>query len=317
VSLRAVFAGTPRFAAVSLQALLNSSIDIMAVYTQPDRPAGRGRALRQSPVKAMAAEEGLPIRQPQVLANEADHLTALSPDILIVVAYGLILPKEILKIPALGCINVHASLLPRWRGAAPIQRAIEAGDRETGITVMQMDEGLDTGAILSQVTTPVFDADTAASLDDRLANLGATELARILPHIEQGNCQSRPQPSEAACIAKKISRAESSLNWRLPAVILERRIRAFSPWPLARTSLDGETLLILKAGLGSNQTTALPGTVIHAGRNLLRIQTGEGTLDLLEIQVPGRKPVAVKAFLNGHPIRIGQRFDCDPAHADG
>ncbi len=316
MSLRAVFAGTPRFAAVSLQALLNSPIDIMTVYTQPDRPAGRGRTLRQSPVKTMVAEEGLPIRQPQALADEVDHLTALSPDILIVVAYGLILPKEILKIPPLGCINVHASLLPRWRGAAPIQRAIEAGDRETGITVMQMNEGLDTGAILSQVSTPVFDTDTAASLDDRLAHLGATELARILPDIAQGNYQSRPQPSEATCMARKVSRAESSLDWRLPAAILERRIRAFNPWPLARTGLGGETLLVLKAGLGSDQTTALPGTVVQTGRNLLRVQTGEGTLDLLEIQVPGRKPLAVNAFLNGHPIRTGQRFDPDPAHAD-
>ena len=314
--LRAVFAGTPQFATVSLKALLNSSTEILAVYTQPDRPSGRGRRLQQSPVKLTALEQNLPVRQPLRLVDEADQLTALSPDILIVVAYGLILPKTILNVPTLGCINVHASLLPRWRGAAPIQRTIEAGDSETGITVMKMDEGLDTGGILSQAHTPVFDTDTAASLDLRLADLGAAELIRLLPHIAQGNCPPQPQASERACTAKKISRAESWLNWQLPAAVLERRIRAFNPRPLARAVLDGETLLVLQAGLGPDRTMASPGSVIQANSNVLRVQTGDGTLDLLQLQAPGRKPLAVSQFLNGFRIRAGQRFDCDLTHAN-
>jgi methionyl-tRNA formyltransferase len=309
VCLRAVFAGTPPFAAVSLKALLNSSTEILAVYTQPDRPAGRGRKLQQSPVKLTALEHNLLVRQPLRLVEEADQLTALSPDILIVVAYGLILPKSILNVPALGCINVHASLLPRWRGAAPIQRAIEAGDSETGITVMQMDEGLDTGGIISQVHTPVFDTDNAGSLDHRLAELGAGELIRLLPDIAKGHCQTQPQTSETACTAKKVSRAESRLNWQLPAAVLERRIRAFNPWPLARTELDGKALLVLQADLGPSLAIAPPGTVIQTDSNLLRVQTGDGTLDLLQLQVPGRKPLAVSQFLNGYRIRTGQRFN--------
>ena len=242
MSLRAIFAGTPEFAAPSLHALLLAPLDLLAVYTQPDRQAGRGRKLRPSPIRKIAMDEGLTVRQPTVFSEELPYLAALEPDLLIVVAYGLILPKAVLDIPRHGCINVHASLLPRWRGAAPIQRAIEAGDRETGISLMRISEQLDSGDILTQVSTEILSTDTNGTLRQRLADLGAQELIRLLPTIASESATT--QDHRNASYAKKIRTEETYLDWNNPATALECKIRAFNPRPLCRTKLGKDTLLI-------------------------------------------------------------------------
>jgi len=310
VSLRAIFAGTPDFAAPSLHALLLAPLDLLAVYTQPDRPAGRGRKLRPSPIRKIAADAGLTVRQPTLFSEEIPYLAALEPDLLIVVAYGLILPQAVLDIPRHGCINVHASLLPRWRGAAPIQRAIEAGDHETGISLMRINEQLDSGDILTQVSTRILGNDTSGTLHQRLADLGAQELIRLLPSIASETATA--QDHEKASYAEKIQAEETYVDWHNSATVLERKVRAFNPRPLCRTQLDSGTLLIRHAIEGPASSEASPGTIIQAGPDFIRVQTGQGTLDLIEVQYPGKKPMSVGAYLNGHPIRPGQSFHHEP-----
>ena len=302
--LRIVFAGTPEFAARHLHALLRVGYSIAAVYTQPDRPAGRGQKLAMSPVKQLAESHNIPVYQPQTLRN-ADaqaELAALKPDLLIVVAYGLILPQAVLDIPRLGCINSHASLLPRWRGAAPIQRAIEAGDAETGVTVMRMEAGLDTGPMLSKVSTPITAEDTGGSLHDRLALLGAEAVVEAIPALAAGTLPDKLQDDALATYAHKLNKEEAKLDWSRPAVDLERLIRAFNPWPLCHSTLAGEGVKIYAATVvdGNGQ----PGEILEASREGLKVACGEGALLLTRIQFPGGKPLAFADLLNARRERF-------------
>ncbi len=307
--MRVIFAGTPDFAVPTLEALIANGHTVVAVYCQPDRPAGRGRKLNTSPVKQSALSLGLPIFQPTTLGNEADAIDQLQADAMVVVAYGLILPPEVLARPRLGCLNVHASLLPRWRGAAPIQRAIAAGDRQSGITIMQMDEGLDTGDMLVQVATDILDSDTGGSLHDRLAGLGAQALVDTLARLETGDITATAQDDRAAIYASKLTKNEGALNWQQEAITLARQIRAFDPWPGCRCQWQGETLRILQArtevvDLGN----AAPGTVVAADEGGIAVATASGKLVLTQIQLAGGKPLSARDFLNGHDIAIGDRL---------
>lgn len=301
--LRIVFAGTPDFAAESLRALLHGNHDVIAVYTQPDRPAGRGRGLKASPVKQLAQERDIPVWQPYSLkdADARAELAALSPDLMVVAAYGLLLPQAVLDIPRLGCINVHASLLPRWRGAAPIQRAILAGDRETGITIMQMDAGLDTGAMLYKATCPISASDTGASLHDRLALLGGDALLAVVDALRDGETlTAEPQDSRLATYAGKLSKEEALIDWRRPATDIARQVRAFNAAPVAHTLLHGEPVRVWMArALKDETTTATPGMVIRADRQGLAVAAGEGGVILLEtLQLAGGKALPVAELLN-------------------
>ena len=305
---RLVFAGTPEFAATILKALLTTVHTIVAVYTQPDRPAGRGRHSTPSAVKLLAQAHGLELRQPPSLkgAEAARELAALNADLMIVVAYGLLLPPSILVTPRLGCLNVHASLLPRWRGAAPIQRAILAGDQETGITLMQMDEGLDTGPVLRQVSCAIRPDDTAQSLHDRLAGLGAECLLAALAAILTGGLAPIPQDELRATYAPKIDRAEARLDWTRSAVELNRIIRAFNPKPVAFTELQGIEMRIWEGvaiddPIDQPPGDRPPGSIVRCNRDYLDIATGRGILRLLKIQLPGKRVVTMTDFLNAHP----------------
>jgi methionyl-tRNA formyltransferase len=304
-----VFAGTPEFAVPSLRALLDAGHRILAVYTQPDRPAGRGRQLAMSSVKQVALEHGIDVRQPATLktAAEAEALQQLAPDAMIVIAYGLLLPKAVLAIPKYGCINVHASLLPRWRGAAPIQRAIEAGDAVTGVTIMQMEEGLDTGPMLATATTPISEFDTGASLHDRLGAMGATLLVDTLVKLERGAVQPTVQGNEHANYAAKLRKDEARLDWNAAAALLARRVRAFNPWPVAHTTLDGEALRVWMAHAESGGV-ALPGTVLAADADGIHVQCGQGALRITRLQAEGGKVLDARVFLNGRPIAPGTRL---------
>lgn len=311
-ALRIVFAGTPEFAAEHLKALLDTPHRIVAVYTQPDRPAGRGQKLMPSAVKSLALEHGLPVMQPQSLRNaEAQaELAALRADLMVVVAYGLILPQAVLDIPRLGCINSHASLLPRWRGAAPIHRAIEAGDAETGITIMQMDEGLDTGPMLLRRRLPILPNDTTGSLHDRLAALGAQCIVEALAALPDGSLTAEPQPETGVTYAAKIGRAESALDWSRPAAELHCAIRAFNPFPGAVGSLRDTTIKIWAAErvAGGELAGSEAGTVLAAGEEGIVVACGEGALRLLQLQRPGSKRLPAGEFLRGFNVSAGERF---------
>ena len=296
--MRIVFAGTPEFAAEHLKALLASPYEIVAVYTQPDRPAGRGQKLMPSAVKALALAHDIPVYQPQTLRN-ADaqaELAALKPDLMVVVAYGLILPQAVLDIPRLGCINSHASLLPRWRGAAPIQRAVEAGDAESGVTVMRMEAGLDTGPMLLKVTTPISADDTGGSLHDRLAQLGPGAVVQAIAGLADGSLQGEVQDDALATYAHKLNKDEARLDWSRPAVELERLIRAFNPWPVCHSTLDGETVKVLGANLSTGKGE--PGEILSASKDGLVVACADGALSMTRLQLPGGKALAFSDLFN-------------------
>jgi methionyl-tRNA formyltransferase len=300
MSLRIVFAGTPAFAVPSLRAAASRN-EVVAVYTQPDRPAGRGRALTPSPVKLEALKRGLPVLQPQSLKSQLarDALGALQPDLLIVVAYGLILPQKILDIPRYGCWNVHASLLPRWRGAAPIQRAIEAGDSETGICLMQMEKGLDTGPVLLPSPLPIGESETAGQLHDRLAELGAQVLADGLGLLRAGmRPVPRLQPESGVTYAHKIEKSEAKLDWSQPAQGLANKIRAFNPWPMAEAELAGERVRIHGAVALPLAHGQPPGRVLFAGRDGIDVACGQGALRIRVLQREGGKAITAADYLN-------------------
>lgn len=305
-----VFAGTPDFAVPTLQRLADGGFRPVAVYTQPDRPAGRGRQPRPSPVKQYAEQAGIPVLQPQTLRDPQAQaeLAALTPDLLVVVAYGLILPKAVLDLPRFGCVNVHASLLPRWRGAAPIQRALLAGDQTTGVTIMQMDVGLDTGPMLAHRECPIGPADTAGDLHDRLAVLGADLLVEVLPALLAGRLQAQPQDEAAANYAEKLRKDEAPVDWRQPAALLARQVRAFNPWPIAEARLADRVLRIWAAQALPLQVEAAPGEVVAVGRDGIDVATADGVLRLQRLQAPGGRPLTAAEFLNGQPVRPGDRL---------
>jgi methionyl-tRNA formyltransferase len=304
-----IFAGTPAFAVPALEALMRAGHRIRAVYTQPDRPAGRGRKLAASPVKQCAQTHGLEIRQPETISGEEKTLRADVPDAMIVIAYGLLLPPPILAIPRHGCINVHASLLPRWRGAAPIPRAIEAGDSETGVSIMQMEAGLDTGPVLAEARTPIHATDTARTLHDRLALLGAETLVATLERLAHGGVTPQPQDNAGASYAKKLSKEEARLDWTRPAAVLHRQIRAFNPWPVTSTTWRGKTLRLWEAGpLEAQHAAGVPGTIVQADAAGIRVLTGDGILTLTRLQAEGGKILAAGEFLNGHKLTAGDRL---------
>ncbi|MBM2829413.1 MAG: Methionyl-tRNA formyltransferase [Gammaproteobacteria bacterium] len=301
-NLRLAFAGTPELAATALEALIKRSPHIVTtVYTQPDRHAGRGQKLALSAVKQLALKHGLSILQPPSPA-EIDPDTQLARvDVLVVVAYGVLLPEKLLNRPRYGCINIHTSLLPRWRGAAPIQRAIQAGDSETGITIMQIDTGLDTGPILAQVKCPIAAEDTSGSLHDKLAALGATCLLETLDNIAANNINPVPQDNSMATYARKITKAEARVDWSLPAIELERTVRAFNPSPVAYTELNGLKLRIWQARIIDQSAHDSPGAVIACHRSGIDVATGKGILRLLKVQPPGKRILSIAEFLNGRP----------------
>ncbi len=298
--LRIVFAGTPEFASVHLRALLTTTHEIVGVYTQPDRPSGRGKKLTASPVKQCALNAGITVFQPDSLRNDAAQaeLAALKPDVLVVVAYGLILPQAVLDIPSICCLNVHGSLLPRWRGAAPIQRAIEAGDARTGITIMQMDAGLDTGKMLAKASCDIGDTTTAGSLHDNLAALGAPLLLEVLADLREYLARGEVQNSAEATYADKISKAEAQVDWTLNATTIAQRVRAFNPFPVCFSELNGDRIKIWQAKAARPTSDSPPGTLIASGPDGISIACGMGTLIVTQLQLPGGKALTAAQMLN-------------------
>ena len=303
--LNIIFAGTPDFAAQHLQALIDSPHNVIAVYTQPDKPAGRGKKLQDSPVKQLAEQHQIPVYQPKSLRKPETQaeLTALHADVMVVVAYGLILPQAVLDAPTYGCLNVHGSLLPRWRGAAPIQRAIWAGDKQTGVTIMQMDAGLDTGDMLHKVFCDIDLQDTSADLYHKLAEIAPNALIEVLNHLTDGTFIAEPQDGTQSNYAEKLSKEEAKLDWQLSAAQLERNIRAFNPWPMAYLQLTDEqgnpqTLKVYQATVLPS-VSQTPGTIISADKNGIQIATADGVLNLLQLQPAGKKPMSTQDLLNG------------------
>lgn len=308
--LRIVFAGTPAFAAIHLEALLESEHQVVGVMTQPDRRAGRGKKLQASPVKARALEAGLPVLQPEALKDEAihDELRALAPDVIVVVAYGLLVPESVLRLPRFGCINVHGSLLPRWRGAAPIQRAIAAGDRESGVTVMRMEAGLDTGPMLLKKPVKLAADETGGSLHDKLAALGAEALLEALKDLPARLQDADTQPEQGVTYAHKLEKREARLDWQRPATELERLVRAFDPWPVAWVPVNGLPLRVLAARVTESGGT--PGHILAVGEEGIEVACGEGALLITRLQLPGKKPLAVAELLRGRAdlFHTGERL---------
>ena len=303
--LNIIFAGTPDFAAQHLQALIDSPHNVIAVYTQPDKPAGRGKKLQASPVKQLAEQHQIPVYQPKSLRKPETQaeLTALQADVMVVVAYGLILPQAVLDAPTYGCLNVHGSLLPRWRGAAPIQRAIWAGDKQTGVTIMQMDAGLDTGDMLHKVFCDIDPQDTSADLYHKLAEIALNALIEVLNHLTDGTFTAEPQDDMQSNYAEKLSKEEAKLDWQLSAAQLERNIRAFNPWPMAYLQLTDEqgnpqTLKVYHATVLPS-VSQTPGTIISADKNGIQIATADGVLNLLQLQPASKKPMSAQDLLNG------------------
>lgn len=318
--MRLIFAGTPAFAASVLEALLAQSHPVVAVYTQPDRLAGRGRRAMASAVKTLAAGHGIPVEQPRSLLGEEPQriLAGYDADLMIVAAYGLLLPETLLAGPRLGCVNVHASLLPRWRGASPIQSAILAGDRETGISIMQMDAGLDTGPVLHRAVCPIRDDDTAASLHDRLAAIGAHTMVEMLAALTAGKAHAEPQDEAEATYAGRIAKSDGLLDWSRPARILDRQVRAFNPWPvayamapLAGTPGNGtaQRLRIWRTQVLEYSGGAPAGTVLASGAAGIDVATGNDALRILTLQAPGKRSMSSSDYLNAHVLTVGSVFD--------
>ena len=318
--MRVIFAGTPDFAAAALAAIINSRHQVVAVLTQPDRPAGRGMKLQPSPVKQLAESRGLPVQQPASLkdADAQARVRAVAADVMVVAAYGLILPQAVLDMPRRGAINIHASLLPRWRGAAPIQRALLAGDDETGICIMQMDAGLDTGPVLLRDALKITVDDDAQTLHDRLAAMGAAMIVRTLDALDADvpSILPQPQPSDGATYARKIEKSEARIDWQQPAEVIDRHVRAFRPFPGAVTRLGDGDIKIWRVRVAQGATpsdrskpaTAEPGTVLQVDADFIRIGCGGGALDILELQKAGGKKIAVRDFLRGHPVPTGSKL---------
>lgn len=299
--MRIIFAGTPDFAARHLDALLTSEHQIVGVFTQPDRPAGRGNKLTPSPVKTLALQHEIPVFQPKSLRPEDSQLLVaeLQADVMVVVAYGLILPKTVLAMPRLGCINVHGSLLPRWRGAAPIQRSLWAGDAETGVTIMQMDVGLDTGNMLHKMALPIEPQDTSATLYDKLADLGPQGMLYTLQQLEQGTARPEVQDESLATYAEKLSKEEARLDWTLGAEQLERCIRAFNPWPVSYFVIDEQPIKVWQAQvIAHEQNAAQPGTIVAADKKGIQIATAQGVINITQLQPAGKKPMSAQDLLN-------------------
>ena len=315
--LRIIFAGTPEFAAEHLKALLGSRHQVIAVYSQPDRPAGRGKKLTASPVKEVALAHKIPVHQPlNFKSPEAvAELASLNADLMVVVAYGLILPKVVLDTPRLGCINVHASILPRWRGAAPIQRAIEAGDKETGVTIMQMDVGLDTGDMLLKTYCPILPEDTGGSLHDKLISVGTPALLEALEQIAIGTVNPQKQDDTQSNYAPKLSKDEAALNWQLAAEELALKVRAFNPFPIAHTKIagasDDQRFRVWAAKAIDKQTNSMPGSIAHIDADGLWIACKNGQLVLELLQLPGKKAMQVSEILRGHPdlFKVGDQLE--------
>ena len=307
--MKIAFAGTPEFAATALKSLLDEGFEVGLVLTQPDRPAGRGMQLQPSSVKQLALAHGIPVDQPEKLRTPEQQATlaACAPDVLVVAAYGLLLPQAVLDLPRLGCLNIHASLLPRWRGAAPIHRAIEAGDAETGITIMQMDAGLDTGAMLLDERLPILPDDTTASLHDKLAVLGGRLIVDALRRLEQGPLPATPQPEAGVSYAHKIAKSESALDFRLPGAVLARKLRAFNPFPGGAATVNGTTLKLWAGEVLA--ATGTPGEVLSADDEGVVVACGEGALRLSLLQKPGGKRLPAADFLRGFALAPGQRFE--------
>jgi methionyl-tRNA formyltransferase len=308
-----IFAGTPEFAVPTLRMLLDSPHRICAVYTQPDRPAGRGRLLKPSPVKELALSAGVPVYQPETLnsVDDRQRLRDFAADLMVVVAYGMILPQEVLAIPRLGCVNVHASLLPRWRGAAPIQRALLAGDKETGVTVMQIVQKLDAGDMLHKEVCAISPDDTSATLFEKLAQLGAVGLAKVLPALAFGDIAAEKQDETLATYAAKLDKSEASLDWTEAAETLARKVRGLNPWPVAQTGYGGLILRIWKAQALPEPCDRQPGTVRYHDGKHLDVATGKGFLRLQEVQLPGGRRIPAQAFMNAHQadgMRFGAAF---------
>lgn len=313
-NLNIIFAGTPDFAAVALQKLIDERYHIIAVYTQPDRPAGRGRKLKPGPVKALALQHNIPLEQPLNFKEKDTRVTLQNyqADLMIVAAYGLLLPLPILQAPKYGCLNIHASLLPRWRGAAPIQRAILAGDTETGITIMQMNEGLDTGDMLLKMSTPIAETDTGGSLHDRLAELGGCAIIEALKLLEKEALKPEQQDNRLANYAKKLNKDEAWIDWTRPASDVDRQIRAFNPWPVSQTKLEDKIIRIHAATLlDDTNTSSSAGKILSYTKHGIDVQCGEGQLRLLKCQLPGSRALSVADLHNGHPdlFANGQQFD--------
>lgn len=315
--LRIIFAGTPEFAAEHLKTLLGSRHQVIAVYSQPDRPAGRGKKLSASPVKEVALANGIPVYQPvNFKSPEAvAELAGLQADLMVVVAYGLILPKVILNTPRLGCINVHASILPRWRGAAPIQRALEAGDTETGVTIMQMDVGLDTGDMLIKAYCPILPEDSGGSLHDKLIQIGSPALLRALDQLQAGTANPEKQDDTLSNYAPKLSKEEAALDWSLSAIELERKVRAFNPFPIAHTKPagtdDDQRIRVWAASAADKTVSATPGSITQIDEKGLWIACSEGQLILEQLQLPGKKAMNTSEILRGHPdlFKIGVQLE--------
>jgi methionyl-tRNA formyltransferase len=309
-SLRIVFAGTPDFAAAHLDALIKGGFEVVSAYSQPDRPTGRGKKLVPTPVKAVALEHGIDMQQPLTLAgaDAVATLAAYRPDVMVVVAYGLLLPPAILAVPRFGCINVHASLLPRWRGAAPIERALLAGDLESGVCIMQMEAGLDTGPVLKRITTPVTTDDTAATLTDRLQQLGCAALTDVLQLLPRGSLQAEPQDQTAVTYAHKLQKEEARIDWSRPATDIHNQIRALYPRSPAWTQHEGKRLRLIRARPGGEVANAAPGTVLAVSAHSLVIACGSGVLEVFDVQTEGKPVMSVGSLLNGHPdyFRRGQ-----------
>jgi len=308
--MRLIFAGTPTFAAVVLQDLLAHTYDVVSVLTQPDATAGRGLQSKHSPVKQVALEQGIALQQPATLKNDGTvaELAALRPDVLVVVAYGLILPPAVLDIPRLGCLNVHASLLPRWRGAAPIQRAIMAGDDETGVCIMRMAVGLDTGPVYLCRRTPIASDDTAGSLHDRLATLGAEALRTVLAALACSGTEPEPQPAEGVTYAAKISKADGLIDWTRPGVEIERLMRGLDPVPGAYTTWRGQPLKLWRGTVSASVAEAAPGTVVGVTSDAVHVRCGAGVLSVSELQRPGGRRLQAAEFLRGFKLAVGDRL---------